>query len=72
MTGFAQDIAPLFREKDVRAMKSMFDLHAYDDVKEHVDAIVETVVGGTMPCDSTWSEDRVALLRAWIDEGFPT
>jgi hypothetical protein len=52
-------------------MRFLFDLHAYDDVKEHAAGILETVEDGSMPCDEPWPEDRVAVFRAWIDEGFP-
>jgi hypothetical protein len=32
---FAADIKPLFRERDQRAMTFVFDLWAFEDVKEH-------------------------------------
>lgn len=71
MTSFAADIAPLFRDQDVGAMKMMFDLHDYDDVMENADAILETVEAGSMPCDQTWPADHVQLFRSWIGEGMP-
>jgi hypothetical protein len=71
MTSFATDVGPLFREKDVASMRFLFDLHAYDDVRSHADGILETVEDGSMPCDSPWSEEQVAVFRAWMEEGFP-
>jgi len=71
MTSFAADIAPLFREKDVAAMKMMFDLHDYEDVKENADGILETVEAGSMPCDESWPSEQVQAFRSWMTEGFP-
>ena len=71
MTSFATDIRPLFRDKDVQSMKSMFDLSRYQDVKDNADGILETVANGSMPCDQAWSPEQVSTLRAWISEGFP-
>ena len=71
MTSFARDITPLFRDKDVAAMTMMFDLHDYEDVKENADDILESVAGGSMPCDEAWPADRVELFRTWIAEGCP-
>jgi hypothetical protein len=50
-------------------MEFAFDLHTYDDVRENVDAILERIEDGSMPCDGEWPEEQVALFRAWIDEG---
>lgn len=71
MTSFATDIRPLFRDKDIRSMKSMFDLGSYEDVRDNADGILETVENGSMPCDRTWSPEEISALRAWIGEGFP-
>lgn len=71
MTSFASDVAPLFRDQDVAAMTFMFDLHDYDDVRDNADDILEAVVAGTMPCDESWSDAKVEVFRAWVDEGFP-
>jgi hypothetical protein len=71
MTSFASDIRPLFRDRDVQSMRSHFDLSAYEDVKDNADDILATVADGSMPCDQSWSDDQVSLLRAWIAEGFP-
>ena len=71
MTSFATDVRPLFRDKDVQSMKSMFDLSRYQDVKDNADGILATVENGSMPCDQTWSPEQIATLQAWISEGFP-
>ncbi len=70
MPGFAQDIRPLFRDRDVRAMRSAFDLGAYADVRAHADAIYDQVANGTMPCDGAWPPEHVALFREWMDGGY--
>ena len=69
---FSHDIRPLFRDKDVSSMLQAFDLSNYDSVKAHAEAIYGRVADGTMPCDVAWPPERVALLRAWIDQGCPS
>ena len=71
MATFARDIRPLFRERDVEEMRYAFDLGAYEDVKANAEEIHRRVADGSMPCDVAWPDDRVALLRRWIDEGAP-
>jgi hypothetical protein len=70
MPSFANDILPLFREKDVDSMSFAIDLSDYDDVREHADAIYARLDAGVMPCDGAWPRDRVALFKRWMDEGF--
>ena len=72
MTSFATDVRPLFRDKDVQSMKSMFDLTRYQDVKNNADGILETVTNGKMPCYQTWSAEQIATLRAWSAKAFPS
>ena len=69
--GFEADIKPLFRDRDQRSMKFVFDLWSYDDVKANADAIVEAVRSGDMPCDGTWPTEQVDTFQAWIDADFP-
>ena len=69
--GFAQDIKPLFREEDRDAMSYIFDLWDYNDVSANADIILERIEDGSMPCDEEWPEERIALLRRWIDAGKP-
>ena len=67
--GFATDIKPLFRDRDRSAMTFLFDLWAYDDVKDNADQILTATEHGEMPCDGAWPAERVQLLRRWIDGG---
>jgi hypothetical protein len=67
---FAQDIRPLFRDKDVDSMARAVDLTSYDDVKTHAGAIFDRVSQGKMPCDGPWPPERSALFRKWMDQGY--
>ncbi len=71
MSSFSSDIRPLFRDKDIKSMKFMLDLSSYDDVKQNADGILATVQNGSMPCDQQWTPEQVAVLKGWIDDGFP-
>ena len=71
MPGFAQDIRPLFRDRDVQAMRSAFDLSDYATVRDRADAILAQVASGDMPCDGAWPPERVTLFREWMDGGLP-
>jgi hypothetical protein len=66
---FERDICPLFREEDRVEMEYMFDLWAYDEVKEAAESILDRLEDGTMPCDYPWDEKQIAKFRAWIDTG---
>jgi hypothetical protein len=68
---FADDIKPLFRERDRESMRIAFDLWSYDDVSENADAILERLQEGSMPCDGAWPADRVALFAGWVEAGKP-
>lgn len=72
MPSFARDIRPLFREKDVEEMQFAFDLGAYEDVKAHAEGIYAQLADGAMPCDGAWPDERIAVFRRWMDEGYPT
>ena len=69
--GFERDIRPLFRQKDIDSMSSVFNLSAYEDVRANAGRILAAVAAGTMPCDGRWPEERVALFRGWQDAGCP-
>jgi len=71
MSSFARDIRPLFRDSDVDEMRFAFDLSQYEDVKSNAPGIYQRLAEGSMPCDEPWPEDRVALFRQWMAEGFP-
>jgi len=68
---YATDIRPLFRDRDVSAMKrnGPFDLSSYGDVVAHADAILRRLEAGDMPCDGAWPAEQVAKFRQWIDDG---
>jgi rubrerythrin len=69
---FESDIKGLFRETPDRvAMLAIagFDLHRYQDVREHADAIAARLEDGAMPCDGSWPSDRIAIFRQWIANG---
>ena len=68
---FAQDIRPMFREKDIQAMKHVanFDLSKFEDVRAHATDILERVSDGSMPCDGAWSAEEIDKFKQWIDEG---
>lgn len=68
---FAQDIKPLFRDKDRDSMLRAFDLFDYGDVVEHADAILGSLRSGKMPCDGAWPDAQVDKLGQWIDAGKP-
>ncbi len=70
-SSFAQDIKPLFRERDRESMRSAFDLWSYDDVAERSDAILARLRDGSMPCDGAWPDDRIAQFEDWISAGKP-
>ncbi len=70
MVSFAQDIRPLFREKDVQSMSFAFDLGNYDDVKAHAEEIYQRLSDGTMLCDGAWPADQVARFKQWMDGGY--
>jgi hypothetical protein len=68
--GFAGDIRPLFREKDVSSMSGAFDLSSYEDVRANADAIYQRLADGSMPCDGPWAAEHVQRFRTWIDTGY--
>jgi hypothetical protein len=70
MVSFEKDVRPLFREKDVNAMRRAFDLSSYADARAHADAILAKLSDGSMPCDGPWAKEQVEIFRRWRDEGF--
>jgi len=67
--GFAADIRPLFREKDIRSMARHFDLTSYEDVSTVADRILGRLRSGSMPCDAEWPSEQVDLFEQWIETG---
>ena len=72
MPSFAEDVKPLFRDKDRDSMRSAFDLFDYSDVAEHADAILGALRCGKMPCDGAWPADKVETFQRWVDAGKPS
>jgi len=68
---YTQDIRPLFRDGDVRAMSFAFDLGSYDDVRKNAEEIYDRLADGSMPCDARWPAQDVERFRAWVDAGCP-
>jgi hypothetical protein len=68
---YATDIKPLFRIRDINAMRNFggFDLSKYADVVAHADDILLRLKAGDMPCDGPWSPTQVEHFARWIDEG---
>ena len=67
---FATNIRPLFRDKDITAMKPMgIDLSSYEDVKKHALEIYARLSAREMPCDEPWSDSYVQKLKEWIESG---
>lgn len=66
---FEQDIKPLFRESDRRAMDFAFDLWDYVDVQENAGTILDRLMAGNMPCDGGWPEEKIAIFRRWTESG---
>jgi hypothetical protein len=50
-------------------MKFFVDLWSHGDVARESDAILARLRDGSMPCDSPWDEERIALFQQWIDGG---
>jgi hypothetical protein len=67
---YSGDIRSLFRDGDVEAMSSAFDLSSYEDVRANAERIYERLAEGTMPCDGPWPSENVQRFRSWIDQGF--
>jgi hypothetical protein len=67
---FAQDIRPLFTDRDIGSMSRFFDLSSYDDVRANAESIYERLADGSMPCYGAWPADDVQRFRTWIDGGF--
>jgi hypothetical protein len=67
---FATDIKGLFRDTpDRTSMLFAFDLHVYEDVRDHATDILQRLENGTMPCDGAWPSERIALFQQWVDSG---
>jgi succinate dehydrogenase/fumarate reductase cytochrome b subunit len=67
---FAADIRPLFRDKDITAMKPHgIDLSSHEDVKRSAQGIYARLRAEEMPCDEPWSDDLLRKFDDWIQSG---
>ncbi|MGH3917641.1 MAG: hypothetical protein ACRDSG_01105, partial [Pseudonocardiaceae bacterium] len=67
---FESDIKGLFRANpDRTSMLFKFDLHRYEDVRDHATDILGRLQDGTMPCDDRWPPERIATFQQWIADG---
>ena len=68
---YANDIRPLFREHDIKAMIKArnLDLSSFDQVSASADEILKRLEAGDMPCDGAWPAKDVELFRRWIADG---
>jgi hypothetical protein len=66
---FAEDIKPLFREKDRSSMRARFDLWSCEDGRDNAAAILGALRAGTMPCDGPWSADDIDRFARWTASG---
>jgi hypothetical protein len=69
MLSYAKDIKPLFRSKDVEAMRSRLDLSSYKDVSSWADSILSHLEDGSMPCDGRWEKASLDKFRQWVKDG---
>ncbi|MFA6153124.1 hypothetical protein [Mesorhizobium sp.] len=68
---FETDIKPLFRKKDINAMKAVagWRLDVYEDVKANIEGIGGEIRAGSMPCDGPWPQSDIDLFDKWIKGG---
>jgi len=68
---FAQDIRPLFHDKDISCMKDFgdFDLSKVSDVRANASNIYARLAAKDMPDDGPWNDADIAKFKQWMDEG---
>ena len=71
MLSFARDIRLLFRDSDVEAMRYVFDLGRYEDVKANAEGIYERVADGSMPCDEACRPTKSPAFVSGSTKGVP-
>jgi len=71
MVSYTNDVLPLFRQRDIDAMRRVrqLDLGSYADVSTHANDILDRLEIGDMPCDAAWPAENVELFRQWIANG---
>jgi len=78
LTGFQEDILPLFTERDIRAMSKAINLASYDDVKKHAAIIhdrIRGIGGAVMPPppprgEGPWPQAYIERFAKWIADGY--
>jgi len=73
VTSYQGDVKPLFSQSQRDCMTFKFDLYSYDDTKTWCGKIIKRLKDGDMPADGTapWPAERIAIIEAWRDQGFP-
>lgn len=67
---FVSDIRPLFRQRDIAAMKpSGVDLSSYEDVRKRAKDIHARLSAKEMPCDGPWSAENIKRFKDWMESG---
>jgi hypothetical protein len=67
---FAAHIRPLFRDRDITAMKpNGVDLSSYADVKKRAQDIYARLSAKEMPCDGSWSAENMERFKEWMESG---
>ncbi len=67
---FAAHVKPLFRARDQKSMSFAFDLWSADDVQAHAADILDRLRNGSMPCDTAWPSEQIAVFQRWTATGF--
>jgi truncated hemoglobin YjbI len=62
---FDDHVRPLFRPMDRNSMLFAFDLWKEADVITHREQILLRLRAGTMPCDGSWPEEKIAVFERW-------
>lgn len=68
---FEKDIKPLFRSKDINAMRAIagWRLDVYEDVRANASGILQHLKDEDMPCDGPWPPADVDLFEKWTGTG---
>lgn len=73
LVGFVEDILPLFRQRDIDAMKFAMDLSNYDDVYASRYEIFKRLQEKTfldlptgMPKDAPWTLEQLHVFQKWL------
>jgi hypothetical protein len=67
---FSRDIRPLITSEDVTVMRRCGIDHAsVKQVRRNARTILPRLADRTMPPGRPWSDEQIALFRAWADGG---